>query len=62
VLGQVAGLSKTCSIQQRIEEEYRVFRVKEFKCLVMSELKQIRILSLKSLIVAFSSQECKEVL
>jgi hypothetical protein len=35
------------------------FCVKEFKCSVMSELKQIRILSLKSLIVAFSSLECK---
>ncbi len=61
MLGQVAGLSKTCSIQQRIREEYSVFRVKEFKCLAMSKLKQIRILSLKSLIVAFSSLEYKEV-
>jgi hypothetical protein len=61
VLGQVAGLSKTCSIQQRIGEEYRMFCVKEFKCSVMSELKQIRTLSLKSLIVGFSSGEYKEV-
>jgi hypothetical protein len=39
-----------------------MFGVKEVQCLRMGELKQIRILSLKSMIIASLSLEYKEVL
>ncbi len=41
---------------------YGMFGVKEVECLRMGELKQIRILSLKSMIIASLSLEYKEVL